>query len=234
MFAQYRGSNIQGVARVLLSDGSLDGVFTQAVGIGANFTALCNSVLYFNNSIYLAGTFIVYRGAPAIGLAKVHPTTGVLDGVFTQATALGGAGTGLFDDGADLYVSSTATLYRGSAAPYLIKLNPNSGNLDPAYNSATGPNVSSKILGVIDGNVLASSYTSGLSSYRGDNVKEFLSVSSTDGSLSTNFKTTSGFDSKCTALKKYQNKFSSGSFSSYRGQAAKYFMVIDPVTGNAP
>jgi hypothetical protein len=235
-FTHYRGTAVQGIARVLISNGNLDTTFSQTSGLGSNFTAVCNSILYHNSSIYLAGNFVAYRGTSVQRLAKVHPTTGVLDTTFSHVGSgfLGNVDS-VLADGSSIFVAGSFSSYRGQAAPYLVKLDQTSGNIDNAFLQTVNSNNRVQIIGFEDDHIFLAEVLNiwPVTSYRGDPVKRLFSVSKVDGSLADVFKTTDGFDyAPSTMVKRNSKYYYGGFFNEFKGKLRYNFSIIDSITGS--
>ncbi|WP_250508388.1 hypothetical protein, partial [Caballeronia sp. GAFFF3] len=76
-------------------------------------------------------------------------------------------GFSLSTDGISVFVSGDFLTYRGASAPYIIKLDANSGVLDPTFNQTVNSNVSLRILGFLNGQIFATAGGfSAVTSYR--------------------------------------------------------------------
>jgi hypothetical protein len=240
-FASYRGTTTGSLARILMSNGALDATFTQTTGLNNH----CNSVVYANSSIYVSGPFSTYRGVSALRLAKIHPTTGVLDTTFTASgSGLNDEGGRIVAQGTDIYVGGKFTTYRGTNVPYLIKVNATSGVLDSTFSVAPGTNSFSEPVALLGSKVFSSTFfsaacvlmcsgVSSLSTYRGSTVTNLISTTDTDGSLETGYITSLGPNSRVASAVTYSGYvILGGAFTSYRGQPSQYLAFIDQTTGD--
>lgn len=239
-FTSYRGTTVSNLARIYISNGTLDTTFTQTTGPASP----CNSVVYANSSIYISGEFSTYRGVSALRLAKVHPTTGVLDTTFTASgSGLNGVGGKLLAQGSNIYVGGNFTTYRGVSVPSLIKVNATSGILDTTYSVNPGTDSLSEPISLINSKVFSSKFlsvnclfmcttVSDISTYRGLNVNNLISTADTDGALDLAYNTNLGPNGRVTSATPYSTYIIlTGSFTNYRGQIASYLTFIDPTTG---
>ncbi len=141
-FTSYRGIQISSVAKLNLSDGSLDTTFHSTVapifglmGGGPNGALSLGS----SNTIWVGGVYS-YGGIIAKGLAKLNATTLTVDSSFNQSSGLISDSTmwirKVHYANSSLYVLGSFTTYRGTNVSNrgIIKLNPTNGNLDVAFN----------------------------------------------------------------------------------------------------
>jgi hypothetical protein len=82
----YVGRTFPGATPVLEKIDTTTGVTEATFGAGAGFDFGVYSLLLANSSLYVGGAFTSYRGTSAYNLAKIDPTSGVLDTTFTQPT----------------------------------------------------------------------------------------------------------------------------------------------------
>jgi trimeric autotransporter adhesin len=129
------GGNTPAVAKIDATSGITDPTFTQAVGFnyGANALALAGS------SLYVGGNFTSYNGSPAWFLAKLDPTTGVLDTTFTQATGGGDSVNTLATVGSEVVAGGAIATYRGQPAQNLAKFSIATNAVDTTFAASGGP-----------------------------------------------------------------------------------------------
>ncbi len=135
-FATYRGLPAQRLAKIDLTTGDLDSTFTQATGFDSYVQALAQS----GTSLYVGGGFSVYRGQPAVRLAKIDLITGAMDTSHSWAGGLGfdlGVRT-LLVSGSSLYAGGDFIDYRGHPAHKLAKLDLTTGELDSNFTDTAG------------------------------------------------------------------------------------------------
>lgn len=230
-FSTYRGSTANSLAKVDLSTGALDTAFTQATGFPAFETM--TSLVASGTSLYVAGSFSVYRGQPALRLAKLNLANGNLDTAFTQATGANSSVTDLAISGTSLYFSGAFTTYRGAPALGLAKVSTSNGNLDVTFTQATGASGGSIIGLALAG---TSVYILGdFVSYRGTAANHIAKLNSTNGNLDTAFTSGSGFAGENLWIQAISAGGSSiyvgGRMSSYRDLPIQGMTKIDLATG---
>lgn len=234
-FALIGGVPAMGLAKMDLTTNTIDTSFSSAVG----FNGPVNKVLYSGTSLYVGGAFTSYRGAVANYLAKIDPTTGVLDTTFTQATGPNNAVMNILAVNSSIYFSGKFTTYRGSTALYLAKADPSTGNLDTTFTQATGvahaftPWVKSL---ATDGSAL---FVGGyFSSYRGSPALAVAKLNWTNGNLDTTFTQgtglsgSGGYYTAQTFLYHSGSLYVGGSFNSYRGTTVQGIVKLNPTNGN--
>jgi len=225
-FETYRGLPAQNLAKVDLTTGNLDTVFTQATG--ANATVYC--LVVSGTSLYFGGLVTSYRGQPAPRLVKVDLTTGDLDTTFTQGLGPNTIVFSLAVSGPSLYVGGSFTTYRAQPALRLAKVDLATGDLDTTFTQAVGP-----------GNVVYSLAASGSSlyvggiftTYRGVAAHGLAKVDLATGDLDTTFTQATGANAGVYALTIFDSKlYVGGVFNTYRGQNAERLAKVDLTTGN--
>ena len=135
-FSTYRVAPANKLAKIDLTTGDLDSTFTQATGFDSSVQALALS----GSSLYVGGWFTLYRGQPAVRLAKLDLITGAMDTSHSWAGGLGfdlGVRT-LLVSGSSLYAGGEFTDYRGNPAHKLAKLDLTTGQLDVNFTDTAG------------------------------------------------------------------------------------------------
>jgi Domain of unknown function (DUF5122) beta-propeller len=211
-------------------------------------TGSVQALAALGSSLYVGGQFSTYASKPALNLAKVDVTTGVLDQTFTQAAGISGGAGGsyvlaLAATGSSVYVGGGFGSYRGTAVQNIAKVDATSGALDTTFTQPTGftaPNSSIAAL-LVSGSSL---YVGGqFATYRTADAENLAKVNAVSGLLDTNFSQTPGVcdagfgQAQCggmvTAMGVVGSRLYIGSISasSYRGQPAYYFFPVDLNTG---
>jgi hypothetical protein len=150
-FTTYQGLPAQNLAKLNAATCALDRTFSQPLGFVGSLPARSSGVytLAVNGSaLYVGGSFTAYRNAPAMGLAKLDTQSGALDASFAQATGFNLAVTALAATSDAVFVGGFFSTYRGAQVGYPgtlpLKLNAQSGNIDPTFNQ--GPTINGLIL----------------------------------------------------------------------------------------
>jgi hypothetical protein len=129
--------------------GTTDATF----GAGAGFNSGVQSLLLANSSLYVGGSFTTYRGASAYNLAKVDPTSGVLDTTFTQPTGGNDTVYALAAAGTQVIAGGIFSTYRGAPANNIAKFSLATDEPDLAFSASAGTN-SNVIRMALNGSVL--------------------------------------------------------------------------------
>ena len=132
-FTTYRGTNVQNIAKLDLSNGNLVNPF-HATQTG--FNDVVSSLAINGSSLYVGGNFTTYRGNSNVQrLAKIDTTSGQLDTTFTQGGGFNGLVSMLSVSGTSLIVSGSFSNYRGTdmatISPFFTTLDLTYGN--PAF-----------------------------------------------------------------------------------------------------
>lgn len=239
-FTTYRSSPANMIAKIDLSSGNLDTTFTQATGFSGS-SGTVYEMIYANSSLYVAGQFTTYRGSPANGVAKINPTSGVLDTTFTQATGVGraigiGYAKSLATDGASaIFISGYFNRYRGATVQNLAKLNWTNGNLDGGFTQATALNGA---FGFAIGNNLkfsgGSVYVGGdFTLYRGATAQRIVKLNPTNGNLDPSFTQATGYSGTVDKLfSDGVSLYATGGGTTYRGANVFGLTKLNPATGD--
>jgi hypothetical protein len=226
IFNAYRGTPAQRLAKVDLSSGNLDTTFTQSTGMDSHVQAIAIS----GSSIYVGGWFTTYRGASAVGLAKLDLSSGNLDTTFTQSTGTNGPVQALAPSGSSLYVGGDFTTYRGSTAQGLAKVDLGSGNLDTTFTQSTGLNGEVRALATSGTSLYVGGY---FTTYRSTSAQRLAKLDLTSGNLDTTFTQSTGMSSEVTTLViSGTSLYAGGDFATYRGSAAQRLAKLDLTSGN--
>ncbi|NDG84922.1 MAG: hypothetical protein EBX52_07785, partial [Proteobacteria bacterium] len=228
LFDSYRGTPVQGLAKVNPSDGGLDSGFSKPEGFDGRVQVVTGPAT--GGSLWVGGSMRSYRGQPAHGLAKVRLSDAVLDTDFTQTTGFDGSVNAVLVSGASIFVGGAFSKYRGTAASGLVKLNASNGSMDSGFQArATG-----------DVNALAVSPTDGalfiggaFSSMGGASARNLAKVNPDDGNSLSDFSQSSGTDGRVLALlASGSSLYVGGEFTTYRSQDAKFLAKVDASNGN--
>jgi hypothetical protein len=129
-FSSYRGALVSDLVKIDPQTCALDTTFNAGGGFDLNGVS---SLALSGSSLYVAGGFLTYRGAPAPSLVKLDANTGALDPAFSGATGFDQGPSVLVLSGSALYAGGYFSIYRGAPAPYLVKLDPATGALDTTF-----------------------------------------------------------------------------------------------------
>ncbi|MCB0414844.1 MAG: delta-60 repeat domain-containing protein [Bdellovibrionales bacterium] len=122
------------------------------------------------------------------------------------------------------------TSYNGSPAPYLAKINLNTGELDPSFDTGTSFNISPQCFSLLgDSLYLGGNFTS----YNSISIERIAKISAVDGSLDPTFSQSTGFNNvPFSILATSEGIFAAGSFSTYRSVSAYRIAKLNATTGN--
>jgi hypothetical protein len=222
-FSSYRGQAANNIAKLSLSDGTLDPVFSPPAGNGTNGRVA--GLALAGNALYVGGGFSTYRTETSVGsLVKVDASSGALDTSFAiPGFAKGFAlsvGTIQHDSGV-LYLGGSFTSYSGYLANNLAKIDDTTFKIDltftPVSPSATNGTVQALVASA------DSLYVGGLfTSYRGDVINRIAKLDLTSGVADPTFSPpgNNGFGGQVRALAlDGTDLYVAGGFSAYRGVA---------------
>jgi hypothetical protein len=136
----YIGRTFPGATSVLEKIDTAAGATDATFGAGAGFDFGVYSLLLANSSLYVGGAFTSYRGTSAHNLAKIDPTSGVLDTTFTQPTGGNNIVYTLAALGSQVIAGGFFSTYRGTAANNIAKFSLATDEPDVAFNGAGGTN----------------------------------------------------------------------------------------------
>jgi hypothetical protein len=147
VFTSYKGQPAYALAKLDATTCALDTTFTQSMGFGGGFPnnpslppgpTWVEAIAASGSSLFIAGSFTTYRGQPAQGLAKLDLQTGALDQSFTATTGADGPLWELAISADSVYFAGSQSHYRGTfVGSEPVKLDINSGALDPAFHPPT-------------------------------------------------------------------------------------------------
>jgi hypothetical protein len=224
-FTMYRGAAANHLAKIDATTCALDAAFS-AMGTDQPVSGLA----MIGSALYLVGNFMSYGGAPAQHLAKIDATSGALDTVFTQSLGVAAQeGPSIVVSSSAVYVGGFFTSYRGQPAAFLIKLDPNTGAVDPTFTQS--PGLDGKISALaLDGQSL---YVAGdFFNYRGASVAYLIKIDATSGALDATFSQSTSVDNSPTALAvSASSLYVGGVFSNYRGAAVSNLIKLNKATG---
>jgi hypothetical protein len=131
-----RAAGTSVLAKIDATTGTTDAAF----GAGTGFDFGVYSLLLANSSLYVGGAFTTYGSAAAYNLAKIDPTSGVLDTTFTQATGGNNTVFALAAAGSRVIAGGVFSTYRGAAAHNIAKFSLATDEPDLAFSTAAGTN----------------------------------------------------------------------------------------------
>ncbi len=190
-FSSYRGILVSGLVKLDPQTCALDTTFSAGGGFSPNGVS---SLALSGTSLYVAGQFDSYRGAPTSNLVKLDATTGALDPAFSGTTGftMPGSNSGPFTLavlGSAIYAGGGFTAYRGAPALYLAKLDLATGALDTTF--AAGVKLNGQV------NALAASgsalYAAGGFTADGGTAVMLAKLDPATAALDTTFATNAGF-----------------------------------------
>ena len=182
-FAHYRGFPVYNLVKLDATTCALDKTFAQSGGLGSVGSFVWSMALS-GGSLYVAGNFVQYRAAPVIGLIKIDATTGALDTNFAPQPPAGISPNGLLAaSGSSLYVAGTDTRPNQPNTTYLLKLNANTGAVDPTFPQTSSFDGTPKSLAV-QGNSL---YVGGSFTHYGPTRVDFAKLDATTAAIDAAF-----------------------------------------------
>lgn len=166
---------------------AMDPTFISGSSLNANPTLIR---LDSNEKPIVIGTFTSYSGSVANRIARIN-TNGTLDTTFNAGTGFNNTPLTMItaSDG-KIYVGGTFTLFSGSNAPRIVRINTN-GTHDPTFNPGAGFNNNVLSLATdASGRILAAG---AFTTYSGSTVNRIVRIN-TNGTLDTTFNMGTGFD----------------------------------------
>lgn len=187
-FSTYQGLPAAGIAKLDASTAALDRVFTRSTGFDQTAFIPQRYVVDLHSSpdgLFVGGNFRAYRGFAAPKLAKISVATGERDPVFNTPASADRTVIALARDGSSLYFGGSFSRWGDQPYRYFLKIDANTGAVDPTFNQATG----------IDGNPVTAITVSGssvyvggaFSSYRGVARSSLARLNKSNGDLDQNF-----------------------------------------------
>jgi hypothetical protein len=187
-FSSYQGLPAAGIAKLDAGTAALDRVFTRSTGFDQSAFFPQRYVVDIHAStggLFVGGNFRTYRGFAAPKLAKISVATGERDPAFNTPASADGVVFALARDGSSLYVGGSFSRWGDRPYRYFVKIDANTGAIDPLFNQATG----------IEGNPVTaitvtgtSVYVGGsFSGYRGVTRFSLVKLNKTNGDLDQNF-----------------------------------------------
>jgi uncharacterized delta-60 repeat protein len=174
-----------------------------------------------SGDVYAGGNFISYNGTSRVNLARIN-ADGSLDTGFAVGTGFDGivrAVAAATDGSGDVYVGGDFANYNGTAAPRIIRLNPD-GTVDAGFDVGTGTAGAVHCLEVAaDGS--GDVYAGGsIPTYRGNASKNLVRINS-DGSYDPGFAVGTGFDFIVRSIQNAADAsgdlYAAGIFTTYNG-----------------
>jgi hypothetical protein len=235
-FSTYRGRWIGSIAKFDITGNIADPTFTQGCGTGPNGDVTALALV--GASLYASGYFTTFNGANAAFLAKIDPTSAVLDTTFTQPIGpSGGPVLAILPANGALYIGGGFTSYRGAATGSLLKVDPITGTADATFSAGA------KATGTV--NALASSGSSlylggAFGTYGANPAVNLAKVDLATAALDTTFTqvtgagvvTTSTTFSEVLALSTSGGSLYVGGYlQSYRGLPISGVAKVDAISG---
>ena len=237
-FTTYRGGVANRLAKVDALTGDLNLTFNPATG-GNGVDNTVSTIDRVGTDLYIGGLFTAYRGARALQLAKLDPSTGSLDTTFNPASGANGT-NGSVDS---VFVTSDGGLLLGGAfsqyrpdqtANYIAKITP-AGILDTTFNPASGANGANGVVRTLatDGTFV---YVGGdFTLYRGGVANRVAKVDISTGALNTTFNPVAGNNGVNNVVYSLSlngaDLYLGGSFTTYRAGVANRVAKITASTG---
>jgi hypothetical protein len=247
-FSNYRGvaNSALGLAKLNMSDGSIDTLFSQpGVGMNGVGSGYVVSLATVGSYLFIGGNFTDYRGVAnsANAIAKLSLGDGAIDTTFSPPGNNGFSGSvnSIVTDGTSLYVGGAITAYRSvsGSIKYLAKLSAADGSLDTNFitlNATRGFNSTVNCLAMAGTNVYVGGYFSTYDSgapLSATNIAKIDSVSGVqDLSFNSSGSNMNGFDSSVESIYLLNSSlYVSGSFTKFKNKTA-YYVVPLSLTGD--
>lgn len=188
-FNHYNGAVVGQLAKIDATTCALDTKFSQAGSFGMGGFGSNQGTIYAlalsGNSLFVAGTFQTYRGAPATSPLKIDATSGNPDPTFSVSSGPDNSVNTIAVSSNSVYVGGAFTHFNGVAVPSLAKLDANTGALDLSFANAAPvedmPGVSSL---AVSGSAL---YVAGSFAHYGGIATNLAKLDATTGALDVSF-----------------------------------------------
>ena len=227
-FTTYKGIARERIAKLNPTTAALDTTFDTASG----FSSAVNSIaLDGSGNLIVGGDFTTYKGTTRQYIAKLNPTTAVLDTTFNTASGFNGSVSSIaLDSSGNIYAGGGFTTYKGTTRQYISKLNPTTAALDTTFNTASG--FSSLVYSIVldgSGNLIVGGT---FSTYKSIARNSIAKLNPTTAVLDTTFNTASGFNGSVSsiALDSSGNIYAGGGFTTYKGTTRQYIAKINATT----
>jgi len=214
----------------LNSDGTRNTSFAISTGLDAYPTIM---KVDSNGKLYVFGSFTTYKGVSENRGIRLN-NNGTKDTGFnigTGFTGFNGYPYGMdFDSDGKLYIGGGFTGYNGVTVNRIVKLNTD-GSQDVSFDPSNGFNnvVNAVKVDPISGKI----YVGGtFTTYRGISVNRLVRLN-TDGTIDTNFDSSTGFNNDITGINinSFGNIYVSGYFTLFKGATQNRIVKLDP-SGN--
>ena len=221
-FTTYNGAQANRIVR-LNADGTIDQAFVAASGFDASVRWIVPTAAQAAN-VYVGGDFTTYNGAQKARIARLN-ADGTLDPTFRTGTGFDNTVNVIVpaEDGTGaIYVGGAFSTYNGTPANRLARLNAD-GILDP--NFVTGIGFDSTVFTIVSAaDRTGDVYVAGaFTQYKGIQAMRIVRLTS-DGSVNSNFPTTTGFDNTVRNMALSDDRSGSlyavGDFTAYKGVRA--------------
>jgi len=184
-FTSYKGTTRQYVAKINGQTAALDTTFDTASG----FNSTLNCITLDSTSLYVGGSFGLYKGTTRQNLAKINKTNAALDTTFNTATAVNSQTNCITLDGNNLYIGGYFTSYKGQSRGYIVKIDKTTAAEVDASGTgfSTNSGFNTTVMSILsDG--LGSLYVNGqFNSYKGTTRPHLAKINTSDATLDTGF-----------------------------------------------
>jgi uncharacterized delta-60 repeat protein len=219
IFTAYDGNAVTNFVRIN-TDGSYDSSFIQGTGFNGSVV----QISAYNNVNFMVGSFTNYNGTSANGIVSTNQN-GSINASFVYGTGFDNTVfTIAVQSDAKLIIGGFFTLYNGTAANKIIRLNPD-GSVDTSfvYGSGFDNNVISLAI-QDDGKILiAGNFTT----YNGTSANGIIRLNP-DGSVDTSFVYGSGFNNNVASVIVGNGVIiCGGNFTSYNGNTSNFVAKLN-------
>lgn len=197
--------------------------------LAEGFDGTVRAVTRSATALYVGGDFTHYRGQPAQHLAKLDAYTCALDTTFTQATGMDQPVVSVALLANSIYVVGNFSIYRGTPAQSIAKLDALTGTLDTTFTRGSG--MGSPMLSVVA--LGQSVYIGGsFTAYRGRAAAFLAKVDATTGVLDSTFMQNGGVAGNVASLATDGTSlYVVGQILAYGSHPAGNLIKIDAITG---
>ncbi len=238
----YRGTVHGKLAKLSITDGTLDTTFSQSSGFANGMGGTVSNILSDNNHIYVSGGFTSYRGSGILGLVRLNKTTGAADTTFTSAGAVGSlltvasADVRMVFDGDNVIVAGGFLAFKGTQVGSLVSISKTTGTLNSGFSSLPGlrriGGVSVGVSNITDGGSLIF-LNGGFDFYGGTYTGSIMKVKESDFSLDPTFNLSTGLNTDVAKLLYLDGNLyiATKKTATYRGSAVSGLLKVSGTTG---
>jgi hypothetical protein len=229
-FTTYRGVTVNRIVKTNLL-GAVDSTFKGSGTVGITSANTGVYALAINgSSLYVGGSFTLYRGATVARLLKLNTSDGSSDATFAT-TGANSTILSLAVANSSLYVGGAFTSFKGQAMNYLAKASLSDASPDLTFKSALATTGTNRNVNAIysDGSFL---YVGGtFTAYRGTTTNCMMAVDHSTGDPDTTFRSVGGITGSTVSINSISSRGDGtvtfgGNMMLYGGQVSPMIVTV--------